>query len=537
MENDKNSIPQIFHAEGVPPVVMVKGTNYEMGYQYAEQLAPQIWTVLAKLKTSLFPMYREEVVVNDMKVQQYFADKYTPGFREWQKGMCDGCAAMGYEVSMEDIMLIAVFTSEMYERPTGEYPAEAGVGSADQTLKNEKEHERNFCTTFGVTGKCTKSGNSIIAGIGGSAFESIDRVILIAFPTEGYSFITCATIGKFHDQVGMNTSGMAWVFSGNYSGPSDWAMMPEPPFYHITQYCANADEVGNFIENMPRCGAFANFVIGTAQGDVTAIESNAEHFFMREPGHLNEPAEYVVNTNHFASPETQAFNVDLDGIDWKEWNYASITRFATASQYLSDYAVKGEMDMEKVREMFASDDWFDPDAKRWHHNDPGSDPYGSNNGFDGYDYTLQAAFEPATMTAYFMQGTGSGTGMPAGSTGQFVEIQLMDDSLEMAAVMQERTFSLFADARKELRKIINGSKEIQKNYLVRTAYEQLLDEAYLAYESGQDRRAHAFMLCHEGNADEADSLKLLGEAMSYFAKAQTTCKILINETKKYKVSC
>ena len=127
-----------------------------------------------------------------------------------------GAETMGYETSVEEMMLIACFTSEFYERPTGDYPEETkDYLQQFDSKRNPKDNERYFCTSFAVSGKNTADGKAMAAGIGGSAFEAIDRVILMAFPKEGYSYITCSTIGKNHEQLCLNTSGLGWVFTGS----------------------------------------------------------------------------------------------------------------------------------------------------------------------------------------------------------------------------------------------------------------------------------------------------------------------------------
>ena len=90
-----------------------------------------------------------------------------------------------------------------------------------------------------------------------------------------------------------------------------------------------------------------------------------------------------------------------------------------------------------------------------------------------------------------MQGTGSGTGMPAGSQGQFIEIKMSDSPAEIAADMEIRTFDIFRDARRTLRIALNGNERLKNDYLLREAFETMLDECYSAYELGQDRRAYA----------------------------------------------
>ena len=134
---------------------------------------------------------------------------------------------------------------------------------------------------------------------------------------------------------------------------------------------------------------------------------------------------------------------------------------------------------------------------------------------------------------YIMQGTGSGTGMPAGSQGQFIEIKMSDSPAEIAADMEIRTFDIFRAARRELRIMINGNECLKKNYLLREKFETILDECYIAYELGQDRRAYAFMEIHDGATDKIQTYRLLAEAMSHFAVAQVKGKKLLYELKVY----
>ena len=82
--------------------------------------------------------------------------------------------------------------------------------------------------------------------------------------------------------------------------------------------------------------------------------------------------------------------------------------------------MKSRIDFDFVKKMFRSDDWYDCDAKMWNYNDPGS-----GNGFDILEYTQNTILCPADLTAYFLQGTASGIGIPAGATGEFVKVQLI----------------------------------------------------------------------------------------------------------------
>lgn len=478
-------------------------------------------------------MVAEEQIKRDMGVEQFFADKFDPQFREWQEGIAAGCKSQGYDITVEDLLLIAMFTSEFYVRPGGAYPD--GFGENGEKLPEGKSEiaERHFCNSLAATGKATPDGKPIVVGNGGSAYEAIDRVIIVAFPEKGPSYTFCGTIGKFQDQMGLNSEGFAWVFTGNYSRPDvDWGMMPEVNMHYLSQCCKTPEEAQDWLKSIPRCGACGNFVMSDKDGNISVVESNSDHFIVRKPGDLDEPYEFMVNTNYFAAKELIDKNVELDGLDWKEWNHQAIKRYATLWEYVSEAAGKGQVDVDFVRKIFASDDWYDPDTKTWHYNDQGADQ-GWSNGLDGFDYTELTVLKPDALTAYFMQGTGTGTGMPAGSTGQFVEIKLGDDPMSMTRAMQERTFNIYVEARNKLRTVINRDKGLQRDYASRTAFENLLDEAYLEYERGMDRISFAYMNQYRKMGTSDDYLMLVGEAMSYFAKTQVYSRKLMTELDYY----
>lgn len=57
-----------YMSTGFPQVVVVSGTNYEMGVQYGRQTAPAIFHNVAIFKSKLYAAYGSETVTKDMKV-------------------------------------------------------------------------------------------------------------------------------------------------------------------------------------------------------------------------------------------------------------------------------------------------------------------------------------------------------------------------------------------------------------------------------------------------------------------------------------
>lgn len=63
-------------------MVVVSGTNEEMGYQYACQVPDLIYRNSVLLKSKVEAQYGAELAKTDMQVWSYYADKVRPGLRQ-----------------------------------------------------------------------------------------------------------------------------------------------------------------------------------------------------------------------------------------------------------------------------------------------------------------------------------------------------------------------------------------------------------------------------------------------------------------------
>jgi hypothetical protein len=103
-------------SSGIPDVVVVSGSNYEMGFQYGTQCAAKIKYATAIAKQSAMPYFGVETVLKDLEVISYYADRFNPKMREWIEGMQAGCKAAGYSVSYYDLLLNIILPSELWCR-------------------------------------------------------------------------------------------------------------------------------------------------------------------------------------------------------------------------------------------------------------------------------------------------------------------------------------------------------------------------------------------------------------------------------------
>ena len=109
-------------------VVVVSGSNYEMGFQYGEQTGDLIaanrdstWELLnTKIKytdQSGDHFLKHEDILEDIKVWTYYIEKYSPKLVEWLYGISAGCLKKGVNVSYVDLVALMVLPQELWSRP------------------------------------------------------------------------------------------------------------------------------------------------------------------------------------------------------------------------------------------------------------------------------------------------------------------------------------------------------------------------------------------------------------------------------------
>lgn len=517
LHNDNYSTiaPPIQITNGIPQVMVLKGSYREMGFQYGAKLAYKLYSVLTITRAAVLEAHGEKTVMKDMKTIEYLVEKYDPDFRLWIEGVQAGCASKGVDFTLYDFLIAEVYGGERWARPEGKYPEELGFDNspAGPNIPHPQ------CNAFAAAGEATKDGEVIVGTSGSNSDETPDRVILICYPDNEPYFICFGAIVSPFCQIGMTSAGFTWTCTANFSPVDcDWGIFLEIMGHYLTTKCKTPQDAQEFLKLIPRVGAVGNLITTDLAGNISVTETNSDHYNIRRPGDAGEEGNYVVSTNHFAAKDTLEWNIP----EYALWQNDSKCRFATVSKFLAKAIEDGGIDYESIRKMMRSDDWYDPETNEWHTNEPES-----MKGYNLLEYTHQVIMHPSDMTAYFMLGTASGTGTPAGSMGEFVKMQILEDPFEMLETMRNETFLIdFYEARAFYRKVLNSSESLQKDYATQEALEGLLDKAYVAYECALNRQAHAILCRHDGGA-ECDYLEILSEALSYMAESQLYSKKLI----------
>lgn len=502
-----NPVPEAMATNPAPPVIVVKGTNEEMGYQYASQVPDLIYRNMIMLKSRVEAQYGAELAHSDMQVWAYYADKYNPGLRGWIEGMQKGLADAGYTVDYYDLLTITVYSAELWCRPPLDqpYPEETGITLPETDNATAKDEELHSCTGFAAEGKASADGKPIIGVTKMITPEKVNSVILLAYPEEGYNFIANPMAGSVSENAGLNSAGFSWVFTAQW-GPPIWGVINEVFFHNMVQNCGSPKEAIDFLESAPRAGVTGAFLMTAADGGITSYESHSDVSGTRVPGDADEDGKYLAQTNHLVNKDLQEYNGG-------EINPGSANRYATMIANLKEAAKNGGVSFETAKAAYYSDDWVDAKTGEWTRNDPGAEGVNDNTGS-----FAQAVFQPADMTAYFEVGTPNGVGMPGGATGEYVRFTLADSPLAVSNDADTTAQNYFWAARNQFVKMRNAGAE-KMTYEASLDIENTLDVAATELELGMDRASFAFEATSNGQST-TDEMALWGEALTHFAKSQ-----------------
>lgn len=344
----ENRGPEIEFEDGVPmppmvrPVVLLQGTDYEMGCQYYRQLieifGPEVssyeWNPILPWTRS--PMKRGEYTQNELReLGKYEATikKYIPEMIDFMAGMAEGATDAGVPLSYQDILNFFVkrwtYIGSVGEQP---YPP--------------------LCSGFAAWGSATKDRRLIFGGTGDLEM-TVHEVLIMAFPDTGNNFLCNTATGPAY-HPGMNNRGLAYVHHGGCrpGGPvCNCGHLPSPPYaipmplstMHILRFANNADEAKEMTLSFP---VLAGGLFVDIRGNNWCIECT-ELPAIRQAGYLGE-RDFLYATNNGLCKE----------VGLKGWTYVphggwvgpqgeagdSITRNVSAWNLFNNY--HGEVDVE-----------------------------------------------------------------------------------------------------------------------------------------------------------------------------------------------
>jgi hypothetical protein len=515
----KNSTtPEPYVSTGFPQVVIVSGTNYEMGVQYGEQAAAAIYSNTRIFKSRLYKAISggEATVTEDMRVWDYYLNLYDPTLKDWLNGIAQGCANKGYTVSYLDLIILLQYPTELWSRPTAEYPS----GYTGRTVSSEAKASRtteggksyHSCNSLAATGAATPNGKTIHAIVQMAGEEMMNNIILIAIPNTGYSFISNGYAGRVNANSAMNSNGFAWTMTAIVSENPAWGLT-EVYFHYLAQIASSRADAVTYLKNTPRGGVAGGFILSDTTG-VGAFETapdNGTNYAQRAP----DASGHLVQTNHLVDAGLKAYNPA-----WQLYS-GTVARYNTISQYLID-AGAGSVNVDYVKMMFASDDWYNLGNPAfelgWHTNEPGS-PFVSN----AHSSVSESIFIPEDLIAYLGTGTPGGNGFPVYATGEYVKIKLSNDPMAITDQADSDALTYYWEAANFFDEEQNVNPA--PAYLTTAVIEDVqvkLDKASHAYSVGINRAAFAHF-----ETDTRKRNELYGEALTSFAEAQLYAQMTV----------
>jgi len=302
--------PEILYTGEVPlipnvrPVLLVSGSDYEMGYQWFQQIAEVFGPFyLKRMKQGEFT----EEQLGALKAYQWHFKKYTPEMVEYMKGMAAGATDADVPLSYMDVL--ARFTE------SGGIKANAPPGSEREKFPPED------CSGFAAWGSATKDGRLVAGGSGDHDLIGFPHFIgirgrpfrteytIMFYPETGNNFIGSPPTGGHYHPL-MNNRGVALVHHGCTGTVKteelDYGVPVTVGYLHAIRFANSAIEAKDIVLSMPNCDGRLGGMWADTKGNAFVIENRDNPRCVRVPGD-NDEVDFIYSTNNLLSKELGRF--------------------------------------------------------------------------------------------------------------------------------------------------------------------------------------------------------------------------------------
>jgi len=344
---------------GIKPVVILSGSDYEMGYQYAQQAIAYYGPWFYQKTPGVYEPFSDAQIAA-LKAYQYYVMQYAPENIEYLKGEAAGATAAGVPMTY----------AEALARLTGTraFPGTEPPESADDTLP-----PTGLCSVWAAWGRTTKDG-SLIAGDSSDGSGAGFGLVEVVYPYEGNSYIW--------SDGGMNDKG---VFCGLSDGEAvrdidvqgsyefGNVYMSAWPFRvsrkHALRFTSTAKDAMDFYASKQVHWGGDNQTFVDVTGDAYVLESSAAFQALRRPGDFGE-GDFIHTRNTFLTDEGGPANLGdepgqfyphggwaqdpKDGpVTEGDWQMASVRTNQTMFNMFNQYQGKVDLDFAKMLWRFA----------------------------------------------------------------------------------------------------------------------------------------------------------------------------------------
>ncbi len=368
----------MFEEPGRYPILSLHGSYYEKGYAIGKFLNKRLYDILAMFVTAASamnggwepdghtPPTKEQIdfgrermnrhIENDMVPAVY--EQY-PQFMEMVKGELDGLKDSGYEMTLDDLLIL--------------------------NMVSESFFWFHGCSSFSAWGSATKDGELIHAmNLDQESYGLLHKnIVLMAEENDdGFSVLGPTYLGCVFEATFLNSAGISYGEMTSMSTIEEWPMMPH---YCQAKLIANScDTLDKVIEVSKKTGGTTGWVNLFSQcapkKDAAAVETAGKLVGVRRP--IGEFPEMLFATNHFrafpgwkgyegpnlmeeqfrffVSEPRRARSLNIDGVSWEEVDtpekWEKIFRCPRFELY-KDYLMKnhGKIDVEHAIEIQTMD--------------------------------------------------------------------------------------------------------------------------------------------------------------------------------------
>ncbi len=489
-KNEKVTLPP-----DILPVVILCGSDYEMGYQYGQQAGHLILKVVEDYWASALRRFTRGEVKHALKANQYYMKTYTPEFIDQMKGIADGAAAAGYAITFTDVVLI---NCTLPKPETSTYP----LGAEKDSMPPKK------CSVASAWGKTTKNGKLIGMDTldGGEAHYG---VLIVAFPDKGNNYMTGAQAGTIGSHFLMNNKGLFIGNSGGGGSPRDidknygiswFCSLP-----YLVRFCNTATEAKDKLLKW-QIDIEENFHFVDTKGNAFVVEKTAAIQSVRKPGDFGE-TDFMYSTNNYLNDEMKP--TKKDGFVKKHGGYGEYAAPRNIMLWDMLHNYSGRVDVEFVKMMLR----FPGDPP----------PYPPPGGWDAKVCRPSNSWVSVLIPD---DGDKGKAHICTGPAGRVIQSSKSFSGRTMRSgyyyVNGTHTFyelNLAADAAR----VVNGAKRTAK-YDLASAYEKIMGKNFT--DTGYAALNELYMLAvkeyYEGNSAFNKSVITSGnESVSYLAKAAT----------------
>ena len=285
----------------IRPVIILKGSDYDMGYQFFQQ-SVEVWGPWVASHQwvgflwAFVPIHKEEYTKDELealKAFQWYIKQDAPEWIDFMKGMAAGAKASGIPITYNDVLALFARRNET-EGGVPSYPGTEPAGSEKEELPSS-EH----CSGFAAWGSATKDGKVIASGSGDHTLKF--EITLVVYPETGNSYIyapyrTMCLAGS--GMPGMNDKGLCYVHHGGFNSRGIQVKQYGTPtglyLLHTLRFANNAREAETISDSLhPQDNTHNGFWVDV-KGDAFIRESEDR---IRRAGDLDE-GDFLHATNN-----------------------------------------------------------------------------------------------------------------------------------------------------------------------------------------------------------------------------------------------